>query len=111
MSDSVVFSRRDFLKLVGVGVAGAAAGCGKPPAEKLVPYLVAPEDILPGVPYYYASTCRECPVGCGLVAKSREGRTIIVVTHDEQTASYAARELQIRDGLIASDRALAGRPT
>jgi len=76
MSDSVVFSRRDFLKLVGVGVAGAAAGCGKPPAEKLVPYLIAPEDILPGVPYYFASTCRECPVGCGLVAKTREGRAI-----------------------------------
>jgi anaerobic selenocysteine-containing dehydrogenase/Fe-S-cluster-containing dehydrogenase component len=76
MSDSVVFSRRDFLKLVGVGVAGAAAGCAKPPAEKLVPWLVAPEDILPGVPYYYASTCRECPVGCGLIAKAREGRVI-----------------------------------
>ena len=33
-SDSVVFHRRDFLKLVGIGVAGAAAGCAKPPAEK-----------------------------------------------------------------------------
>jgi len=75
-SESLVFSRRDFLKLVGVGVAGAAAGCGKPPAEKLVPYLVAPEDILPGVPYYYASTCRECPAGCGLIAKAREGRVV-----------------------------------
>jgi putative ABC transport system ATP-binding protein len=40
---------------------------------------------------------------------SREGRTIVVVTHDEQTASFAARELQLRDGLIASDRPLAGR--
>jgi putative ABC transport system ATP-binding protein len=40
----------------------------------------------------------------------REGRTIVVVTHDEQTASFAARELQIRDGVIASDRALSGRP-
>ncbi len=76
MSDSVIFSRRDFLKLVGVGVAGTAAGCAKPPAEKLVPYLIAPEDILPGVPYFYASTCRECPVGCGLIARSREGRAI-----------------------------------
>jgi molybdopterin-containing oxidoreductase family iron-sulfur binding subunit len=74
--DSLVFSRRDFLKLVGIGVAGAAAGCGKPPAENLVPYLVAPEDILPGVPYFYASTCRECPVGCGVIAKAREGRAV-----------------------------------
>src|SRR5437763_1493957 len=34
MSDSVVFDRRDFLKLVGVGVAGAAAGCAAPPASE-----------------------------------------------------------------------------
>jgi putative ABC transport system ATP-binding protein len=33
-----------------------------------------------------------------------EGRTIILVTHDEATAAYAQRELQIRDGIIASDR-------
>jgi putative ABC transport system ATP-binding protein len=32
------------------------------------------------------------------------GRTILVVTHDEATAAYAARELLIADGVIASDR-------
>ena len=32
-----------------------------------------------------------------------EGRTVIIVTHDEATAAYAKRELLIRDGLIASD--------
>ena len=74
--DRVVFERRDFLKLVGIGVAGAATGCTKPPAEKLIPYLVAPEDVLPGVPYFYASVCRECPAGCGLIARTREGRAI-----------------------------------
>jgi molybdopterin-containing oxidoreductase family iron-sulfur binding subunit len=76
MSDAVVFHRRDFLKLVGVGVAGATAGCTAPPAEKLIPYLIAPEDIMPGVPYYYASVCRECPAGCGLLVRTREGRAI-----------------------------------
>jgi molybdopterin-containing oxidoreductase family iron-sulfur binding subunit len=76
MSDSVVFDRRDFLKLVGVGVAGAAAGCAPPPAEKLIPYLIAPEDIIPGVPYFYTSACRECPAGCGVVVRTREGRAI-----------------------------------
>ncbi len=34
-----------------------------------------------------------------------EGRTIVLVTHDEAVAAYAKRELQIRDGLLASDRA------
>lgn len=83
MSDPAVFTRRDFLKLVGIGVAGAAAGCAKPPTEKLIPYLNAPEDILPGVAYYYASTCRECPVGCGIVVKTREARAIKIEGNPE----------------------------
>jgi putative ABC transport system ATP-binding protein len=36
---------------------------------------------------------------------NRDGRTIVVVTHDEATAAYADRELLIQDGRIASDRA------
>jgi putative ABC transport system ATP-binding protein len=38
----------------------------------------------------------------------REGRTIVLVTHDESVAAYAKRELLIRDGLLASDRARGG---
>ncbi len=36
---------------------------------------------------------------------NREGLTIVLVTHDERVASHAARELLIRDGVFASDRA------
>jgi putative ABC transport system ATP-binding protein len=38
----------------------------------------------------------------------REGRTIVLVTHDENVAAYAKREMLIRDGLLASDRARDG---
>ena len=31
------------------------------------------------------------------------GRTIVLVTHDEHVASYARREIVIRDGVVASD--------
>ncbi|MGH7704220.1 MAG: molybdopterin-dependent oxidoreductase, partial [Gemmatimonadales bacterium] len=42
----------------------------------LIPYLVQAEDQVPGIPTYYASTCTECPAGCGLHVKTREGRAV-----------------------------------
>ena len=69
-------SRRDFLKLVGTGAAFLAAGCARKPVEKILPYVKAPEEMVPGNPLYYASTCGECENGCGLVVKTREGRPI-----------------------------------
>ena len=40
-----------------------------------------------------------------------EGRTIVLVTHDQVVAAYASRELLLRDGAIASDRTLDGVQT
>ena len=78
MSDSI--DRRRFLKVLGVTGAGAAAvsacGIGPEPTEKLIPYLVQPEDQIPGKATYYATTCRECAAGCGVVARVREGRAV-----------------------------------
>lgn len=42
---------------------------------------------------------------------NRDGRTIVVVTHDDATAAYADRELLIQDGTIASDRMRSPRRT
>ena len=70
--------RREFLKVVGLSAgAVAAAGCQEP-VEKVIPYLIQPEEIVPGIPTYYASTCRECPMACGIQVKTREGRPIKV---------------------------------
>jgi molybdopterin-containing oxidoreductase family iron-sulfur binding subunit len=69
-------SRRDFLKLLGAAGAFAAAGCARKPVEKILPYVKAPEELTPGVPIYFASTCGECPAACGLLVKTREGRPI-----------------------------------
>ncbi|MEO8445245.1 MAG: ABC transporter ATP-binding protein [Gammaproteobacteria bacterium] len=45
-----------------------------------------------------------------LTELNRDGLTIVLVTHDERVASYAARELLIRDGALASDRPQPPRP-
>ena len=70
--------RRRFLTVLGATGAGAAvvSGCSTDRVEKLVPYLVQSEDQVPGVATWYASTCSECPAGCGLHVRTREGRAV-----------------------------------
>ena len=80
--------RRDFLKALGFGVSAVAvAACNEAPVRKAIPYLVKPEEITPGVPNYYASTCAACSTGCGVVVKTREGRPIFVEGNEQSPIS------------------------
>lgn len=74
--------RRTFLKILASGSVGFATGCspdpygGSRPDKTLYSLVNAPEDMVTGAPTWYATTCRECPAGCGILAKNREGRVI-----------------------------------
>ncbi|HET7597392.1 MAG TPA: molybdopterin-dependent oxidoreductase, partial [Burkholderiales bacterium] len=87
-----LLDRRRFLKVLGVTGAGAAAvsacGIGAEPTEKLIPYLVQPEDQIPGKATYYASTCRECAAGCGIHARIREGRAVKLEGNPESPINH-----------------------
>lgn len=72
------FSRRKFLALLGASAALAGAGCGHRDKGEIIPYNKMPEEVLPGNPNYYASTCTACSAGCGILIKTREGRPIKV---------------------------------
>ncbi|HSR32997.1 MAG TPA: molybdopterin dinucleotide binding domain-containing protein [Anaerolineae bacterium] len=71
-------SRRQLLKLGAAGAATAVmAGCQTPrPWVVLAPYVRPPEQQLSGVATWYASTCRQCPAGCGIVARIMNGRAL-----------------------------------
>ncbi len=71
--------RRDFLKLLGFGLGAAtmAAGCDIP-VKRAIPYVVKPEEIVPGVATYYASTYVSGGEACPIIVKTREGRPIKV---------------------------------
>lgn len=78
-------NRRDFLKFMGIGGAGAVAlsGCDMPTTvtleqgkEKVVAYLVPEEYVIPGIGVWFASTCQQCPAGCGVHGRVREGRLL-----------------------------------
>lgn len=108
MSKSI--SRRDFLKLAGAGAATSAVltGCG--PASRYVtrePYTKMPEYNYNGQSTYYATTCRECSAGCGLVVRTMQGRAIKVEgnkSHPVNLGKTCARGQVTLQGLYNPDR-------
>ncbi len=103
-------SRRDFLKLAGLGTAAAAVltGCG--PAARYVrrtPYTQMPEYTFTGQSTYFATTCRECPAGCGLIVRTFQGRAIKVEgnpNHPVNAGKTCARGQATLHGLYNPDR-------
>ncbi|MDX1673339.1 MAG: 4Fe-4S dicluster domain-containing protein [Longimicrobiales bacterium] len=99
--------RRDFLKVLGVAGAGAAAtGCATEP-DKLIPYLVQPEQVVPGIATFYRTTCRECPAGCGMTIRTREGRAVKAEGTEDSSISHGrlcARGQASLHGLYDPDR-------
>jgi anaerobic selenocysteine-containing dehydrogenase len=107
MSDSI--SRRKFLKLTGLGAAAAAlTGCG--PAARYVvrrPYYDMPEYAKLGESTYFATTCTECPAGCGLIMRTFEGRAIKAEgnpNHPVNRGKLCSRGLVGVQGLYNPDR-------
>ncbi len=102
-------NRRRFLTVLGVTGGGAAvlSGCSTDKVEKLIPYIVPPENQVPGIATWYATTCRECPAGCGLHVRVREGRAVKVEgnpDHPVNRGRLCARGQASLQGLYNPDR-------
>lgn len=102
-------NRRRFLKVLGATSGGTAAlaGCSTDEVERLIPYLVPPDNEIPGIATWYSSTCRECASGCGLHVKVREGRAIKVEgnpNHPVNQGALCARGQASLQGLYNPDR-------
>ncbi len=69
-------TRRSFLGLMGASfaLAGLGTGCVRRPEEKIVPYAKRPEDLVPGLPQFYATTMVLGDDVVGLVVEAHEGR-------------------------------------
>jgi MoCo/4Fe-4S cofactor protein with predicted Tat translocation signal len=73
-----VAPRRDFLKLLGFGIAATTLASCEAPVRKAIPYLNKPEEVEPGVANWYASTYFNGDIYNSILVKTREGRPIKV---------------------------------
>src|SRR5436190_24310387 len=98
--------RREFLKVLGAGTAVGVSACSEP-TGKLIPYLVSPDQTVPGVSTYYATLCRECTAACGVIAETRDGRVIKLEGNPEHPlnqGALCARGQSALQGLYNPDR-------
>jgi Fe-S-cluster-containing dehydrogenase component len=102
-------SRRRFLSLASASAALAlgTVSCSRIDRGTIVPYTRKPEEVLPGVANYYASTFQEGPFTSGVLVRTREGRPIHVEGNPEHPFSRGKTNLRaIGDilGLYDPDR-------
>ncbi len=70
--------RRDFLKFLGFSVAAAAVAACEAPVTRAVPYVNKPENVIPGMATWYASTYYDGNSYASILVKTREGRPIFI---------------------------------
>lgn len=101
------FSRRTFMKIAAIGGASLATETGVKKVGKLVPYVVPPEKISPVEWHTLATTCRECPAGCGMHIWHRDGRITKAEgnpAHPVNRGGLCARGQSALQGIYDPDR-------
>ncbi len=95
-------SRRNFVKVMGASLAFAGlSGCVIQPAEKIVPYVRQPEELVPGKPLFYATAMTLGGTATGLLAQSHEGRPTKIEGNPDQPQSLGATDVFAQASLLS----------
>jgi molybdopterin-containing oxidoreductase family iron-sulfur binding subunit len=93
-------TRREMMMLLGASLSLAGlAGCRRP-VEEIVPYVTAPEEIVPGIPRYYATTMPFGRSAYGLIVESHEGRPTKIEGNPNHPASLGASNTRIQASVL-----------
>ena len=93
-------SRRDFLKMMGFGIAAASVAACEAPVKKAIPYVNKPVEIDPSIPNYYASSYSMGSDYCSIVVKTREGRPIKIEGNTLSTVSGGGTTAQVESSIL-----------
>lgn len=95
--------RRHFLKIMGAsfGLAGLTACSAYPEDKHIVPYVKAPEEIVPGKPLFFASAFTLGGVATGVLVESHMGRPTKIEGNPDHPASLGATDLFAQASILA----------
>jgi MoCo/4Fe-4S cofactor protein with predicted Tat translocation signal len=93
-------TRRDMMMLLGASLSLAGlAGCRRP-VEEIVPYVTAPEQIVPGIPRYYATTMPFRRSAYGVIVESHEGRPTKIEGNPSHPSTLGASSTHLQASVL-----------
>src|SRR5687767_432849 len=88
------------IMLLGASLSLAGlAGCRRP-AEEIVPYVTAPEEVVPGIPRYYATTMPFRRSAYGVIVESHEGRPTKIEGNPSHPSTLGASSSRIQASVL-----------
>lgn len=94
--------RRQFLKLMGASLALAGiSSCSPIPPEGIIPYVIAPEEIIPGKPLFYASSFVHAGFAQGILIETHMGRPTKIEGNPEHPMSLGATSLFMQANILS----------
>ena len=98
-------ARRQFMKLMGAGLALSSTACVRRPIQKIIPYNKRPPEVVIGISNYYASSFHDGRETFAVTVKTREGRPLFIQAnpsfpgHDPRRESEEFHGLRQKSGL------------
>lgn len=100
-SSLLALDRRNFLKFMGASLALAGlSGCRYLPQQKVIPFVNAPEDLIPGETLRYATALTLGGYATGVLVESHEGRPTKIEGNPAHPASLGATDAITQAALL-----------
>lgn len=93
--------RRDFLKILGFGVAAVSLAACDTPVKKAIPYAIKPEEVDPGVANWYASSFVDGADYASVLVKTREGRPIKIEGNKFSSISQGGTSVKAQASVLS----------